>query len=159
MAAGTRDGAAVVTDIFGQLAAEWHHDEHAVAEKLRHLMHPHPHNVPQPAAAPTIPTDTPEVTPMSLLAEIETGLKDAVSKFEAVDKEALDKVEAIKANPELAPLLDVLAALAKSELPPGILTAASSGFQMLTKLAEIPAAGVPAEQPQYVAGPQVGGQA
>ena len=90
---------------------------------------------------------------MSLLTEIESGLKDAVAKFEAVDKEALDHVEAIKSNPELAPLLSVLASLAKSSLPPGILTAAASGFQILTQLA------YPASAQPQDTGPQVGGQA
>lgn len=142
--------------------------EHNIADGMRRLMHPH-HDVPQPAAQPARPamiaTDTPEVTPMSVLTEGIDLARQAVARFEAVDHEALGKLEAIQANPATSEAYDVLGAL--THLPPAELATGVSVLKMILTAAggqAEAAASVPPESPsagpQYApTGPQVAGQA
>lgn len=156
-------------DIFETLNREWHHDEHAAAETIRRLMHPHHHGAPQPAAAaqPEHQPETPhnehqEVTPMSspleVLDEIADHVKAAAARFETLDREALTKVAAIKATPEGAEAFELLSSLATATGGGPILSVVGGMLKSVAALAPQHQPAVPAD-PQPAMGPQVGGQA
>lgn len=118
-----------------------------VLRDIEHLFHHQPH----PSA--TIAASSPKEAPVSVLADIKAGLADLTAKLETIDADALDAFNDIKGNPEAAAVLDVLGSVAKAELPAGLITAATSGLSVLTKLAEThaasaqPAAAAPADAP------------
>lgn len=143
--------------IFDELLTETRKAEYKLATVFHHHVRP----------SATISTSTTEEAPVSVLDEIKTGLDDIATKFETLDAEAISKVDAIKANPEAAAVLDVLATVAKAELPSGMITAVTSGLGLLTRFAAAQTASAdpadpvtPAGVPQPVpAGPVVGGAA
>jgi hypothetical protein len=137
-------------DIFAEVAADWR----AAEDHMRHLMH---HGAPHPATqppAPAIPHNETQEDHMSLLAEIEDHVKAAVSKFEAVDHEALGILDAVQANPATAEGLQILAQL--THLTPEALAVPLSmlrgALQALGGQASISGDAQPT-------GPQVAGQA
>jgi hypothetical protein len=134
--------------------AEVERDLHGVADTMRHLMH---HGAPHPATQPPPPQIAHNGTQedhMSLLTEIEDHVKAAVTKFEAVDHEALSTLDAVQANPATAEGLQILAQL--THLTPETLAVPLSmlrgALQALGGQASISGDAQPA-------GPQVAGQA
>jgi len=72
-----------------------------------------------PAATRIIRNEPPVEDPVSVLTDIETSANDILGKLRDVDADALDKIDAIKANPEAATVLDALYTVARAELPTG----------------------------------------
>lgn len=125
---------------------------------------PHHHTSAEtPAAAPTIGTNPTPEDPVSVLTDIETSVNDVLARLKDVDTDALDKIDAIKANPEASVVLDALATVAKAELPAGWIDVATSGLQRLAELATQPTAAgqtaVDAATPPAPGGPVIAGQA
>lgn len=136
--------------------------EHEIADRMRELMRFGYHDAPQPAAAPAVPhNDNQEVTPMSVVAEGIDLFRQGLAKFENLDHEALDKLEAIQSNPATSEAFDVIAAL--THLPPASLATGTAVLKMILQAAggqPAPASIAGDAQPQDVpAGPVIGGQA
>jgi hypothetical protein len=120
---------------------------HDAADAMRRLTHPHQfrhdqHDAPAaPAPAQAVPATPTEAPTMSLLAAYDKA-KAIGTELAEVDRDVVEHVEAILANPELKLLIPVLGTLAKAALPEGFITDAGAVFQLLTKVAAL------APQPQ-----------
>lgn len=99
---------------------------------------------------------------MISVAEIENDIKVVAAKFEQVDKAALNKLDAVQANPKTAEAFELIAAVAHVD-PGPFFDSAVDILKVLAGLApapQQPAPVQPAYEPSFTAaGPQVGGQA
>lgn len=151
-----------ITRELGPVEGFAHRVEQSAEDTLRRLMHPRHHDAPQPAVTapnPVIPHNgTQEATPMSFITEIEDHLKTAVAKFEQVDHEALNILDAVQANPATAEGLQILAQL--THLPPEQLAMPLSMLRGALQALSVQApASISGDAQAVPAGPQVGGQA
>lgn len=122
-----------MTHIFEQLEHEAEAAGHGILQAAEHAEHAITSHIPHRATI--TPSSTTPGGPVNLLADLKADFADVTAKLESLDADAIDKVDAIKANPEAAEVLDVLASVAKAELPAGLISAATSGLAILTKLA------------------------
>lgn len=115
-------------DIEGDLRREFAH-------LFRHHDAPPAAHAPVPEPRVTIEPN-PQEEPMSVLTDLENDAKALAAKFQDLDKEGLAKLDAIKANPEAASVLDVLSDVAGMALPAGALHNASAVFTDLLNFAK-----------------------
>jgi hypothetical protein len=119
-------------DIFGELARDWDHLEHAATSHMPDVSTWFSRNPYAPTIEPATPAapDAPE-DPMNI-AELEADARALVAKFETVDHDALAKLEAIKGNPDAMNVFGELARLAGVPgLPAGILNGAALVLQAI----------------------------
>ena len=107
---------------------------------------PHRHTSAAPAAATTTKENH-----MSVLDEIEADVKNfassALAKFQSVDRELLNAVDAIQASPETAAVVKGIGTLLGLNLPPNTISEALGGVRALL-LAYAPATQAGQQQAQ-----------
>lgn len=148
------------------LEQHWNEAGHAVAELVPHHdvrrageggwfdTHHHAASAATATATPTITADTQE-DPMNVLSELEQDARALAAKFGTVDKAALEKLDAVTANPEAAIVFEALAQIVHLPVAPGEISAVTGGLGTILRILQPQAAA----EPQYAAGPQVAGQA
>jgi hypothetical protein len=103
-------------DIFAEVARDWR----AAEDTMRHLARPHHHGAPHPAAQPPPPqvphTENQEEPAMQWITDAEAHVKAALDKFQQVDHEALNTLEAVQSNPATAEIFAIAGQL--THLPP-----------------------------------------